>query len=141
MLHLLERGFEAKKDLGRHPHSVIVVAEVAGQDLMENTGKDLDASGNVQSANDYPENVCSQIKISINMKIEGSGSNANGDGKKIGAIWKIIPPEMTGTEDKVEVTIEVSESAEVFITDGYNNDGSGQQYNNVWSEAPQATYR
>ena len=48
---------------------------------------------------------------------------------------------MTGTEDKVEVTIEVSESAEVFITDGYNNDGSGQQYNNVWSEAPQATYR
>ena len=48
VLRSLERGFEAKKDLGRHPHSVIVVAEGAGQDLMGNTGKDLDASGNVR---------------------------------------------------------------------------------------------
>ena len=48
VLRSLERGFEVKKDLGRHPHSVIVVAEGAGQDLMGNTGKDLDASGNVR---------------------------------------------------------------------------------------------
>ena len=33
---------------GRHPHSVIVVAEGVGQDLMGNTGEERDASGNVR---------------------------------------------------------------------------------------------
>jgi 6-phosphofructokinase 1 len=48
LLRSLERGFEAKKEQGRHPHSVIVVAEGAGQDLMENNGDERDASGNIR---------------------------------------------------------------------------------------------
>ena len=48
LLRSLERGFENKKKQGRHPHSVIVVAEGAGQDLLENNGDDRDASGNVR---------------------------------------------------------------------------------------------
>ena len=48
LLRSLERGFENKKKQGRHPHSVIVVAEGAGQDLLENNGDERDASGNVR---------------------------------------------------------------------------------------------
>ncbi|MBC8257664.1 MAG: ATP-dependent 6-phosphofructokinase [SAR324 cluster bacterium] len=48
LLRSLERGFETKKEQGKHPHSVIVVAEGAGQDLLGNDGEDRDASGNVR---------------------------------------------------------------------------------------------
>ncbi len=48
LLRELEIGFEIKKKQGRHPHCVIVVAEGAGQDLMENKGDDRDASGNIR---------------------------------------------------------------------------------------------
>ena len=48
LLRSLERGFDAKKEQGRHPHSVIVVAEGAGQDLLGNNGNERDASGNIR---------------------------------------------------------------------------------------------
>ena len=48
LLSSLERGFETKKKQGRHPHSVIVVAEGAGQDLLGNNGEERDASGNIR---------------------------------------------------------------------------------------------
>ena len=48
LLRSLERGFETKKKQGRHPHSVIVVAEGAGQDLLGNNGEERDASGNIR---------------------------------------------------------------------------------------------
>lgn len=44
----LEKSFESKKQQGRHPHSVIVVAEGAGQDLIGNDCTDRDASGNIR---------------------------------------------------------------------------------------------
>ena len=48
LLRTLERSFETKKKQGRHPHSVIVVAEGAGQDLLGNNGEERDASGNIR---------------------------------------------------------------------------------------------
>ena len=48
LLRLLERRFENKKKQSRHPHSVIVVAEGAGQDLLGNNGEERDASGNIR---------------------------------------------------------------------------------------------
>ena len=48
LLRKLERSFETKKKQGRHPHSVIVVAEGAGQDLLGNNGEERDASGNIR---------------------------------------------------------------------------------------------
>ncbi|MDE0792936.1 MAG: ATP-dependent 6-phosphofructokinase [SAR324 cluster bacterium] len=48
LLRSLERRFETKKKQGRHPHSVIVVAEGAGQDLLGNNGEERDASGNIR---------------------------------------------------------------------------------------------
>jgi 6-phosphofructokinase 1 len=48
LLRSLERGFDAKKEQGRHQHSVIVVAEGAGQDLLGNNGNERDASGNIR---------------------------------------------------------------------------------------------
>ena len=48
LLRSLERGFVAKKEQGRHPHSVIVVAEGAGQDLLGHNDNERDASGNIR---------------------------------------------------------------------------------------------
>jgi len=48
LLRSLEHGFKVKKEQGRHPHSVIVVAEGAGQDLIENKCDDRDDSGNIR---------------------------------------------------------------------------------------------
>ena len=48
LLRSLERRLETQKEEGRHPHSVIVVAEGAGQNLMHNSKKEKDASGNIR---------------------------------------------------------------------------------------------
>ena len=48
LLKSLEQAMKKKRLEGRHPHSVIVVAEGVGQDLMGNTGEERDASGNVR---------------------------------------------------------------------------------------------
>ena len=101
----------------------------------------LDANGAIQSAGDYTEFICSHVKIDINMIPAGSGSNTNGDSVALGAIWKVKPPAMIGSDDKVEFTIEVSTGRQVYFTDGYNSDGSGQQYNNIYAAAAEATYR
>lgn len=48
LLRSLERRLETQKKEGRHPHSVIVVAEGAGQNLMGKRKNEKDASGNVR---------------------------------------------------------------------------------------------
>ena len=48
LLHCLEQALRKKLQEGRHPHSVIVVAEGVGQELMGNTGEEKDASGNIR---------------------------------------------------------------------------------------------
>jgi len=48
LLRSLERRLETQQKEGRHPHSVIVVAEGAGQNLMGKRKNEKDASGNVR---------------------------------------------------------------------------------------------
>ena len=48
LLHCLEQALHKKLHEGSHPHSVIVVAEGVGQELMGNTGEEKDASGNIR---------------------------------------------------------------------------------------------
>ena len=48
LLHCLEQALHKKLQEGSHPHSVIVVAEGVGQELMGNTGEEKDASGNIR---------------------------------------------------------------------------------------------
>ncbi|MGA1598379.1 MAG: ATP-dependent 6-phosphofructokinase [bacterium] len=48
LLESMRRMFEKKREVGQHPHAVIVVAEGVGQELMGNTGEERDASGNVR---------------------------------------------------------------------------------------------
>ena len=51
LLRSLERRLETQQKEGRHPHSVIVVAEGAGQNLMGKRKNEKDASGNVRFNN------------------------------------------------------------------------------------------
>ena len=48
LLNCLEQALHKKLQEGSHPHSVIVVAEGVGQELMGNTGEEKDASGNIR---------------------------------------------------------------------------------------------
>lgn len=63
LLRSLERVLLKKQEQGRHPHSVIVVAEGVGQDLMQNKGEkeERDASGNIRYK-DIGEFLKQQIK-------------------------------------------------------------------------------
>ena len=74
LLKSLERVMEKKRSERRHPHSVIVVAEGVGQDLMGNTGEERDASGNVRYR-DIGEFLKGEIKehfadrLPVNVKV------------------------------------------------------------------------
>ncbi|HJL86180.1 MAG TPA: ATP-dependent 6-phosphofructokinase, partial [SAR324 cluster bacterium] len=73
-LNCLEKYLNKKQLDGRHPHSVIVVAEGVGQDLMGNTGEEKDASGNIRYK-DISHFLKKQIlnhfegKIPVNVKL------------------------------------------------------------------------